>query len=239
MEAPSFIALLLAAGAGTRLRAPIPKAWLEIRGQPVLAWSATRLARARGHRGCILAVDAQSLNTRVPAAQETLRQASVTRSIAGGASRQDSCRLAFEAATALDRPFDCVVVHDAARPFFDLPTFEKALRKAHEHGGAILGHPARDTLKAVDDDGFVRTTLPRERVFQAATPQVFRRDAFVHMLEHAATHGTVGTDEAGLAEASKVPVLTVPAPSSNIKLTYPEDLLLLPSLLALLDDDPQ
>ncbi len=231
MAAKTFVALLLAAGKGTRFGVDQPKTWLELDGAAILVWSARRLAQVSGHVATVLASDEAALAERVPEVAADLDAAGVTLRIVGGATRQQSCQRAFDAARAIEA--DLVLVHDAARPFFDIAATERALAAAWQHGGAILGHRARDTLKLVDGAA-IHSTIDRSSVFHAATPQVFRRDAFEAMLEHAALHGVEGTDEAGLAEACSIDVRAVEAPSTNIKITYPEDMLLLPALTPLL-----
>lgn len=234
MSAPGFVALLLAAGRGTRLGGPVPKTWLSIDDVPIVTWSARRLARVPGHRGTILAVDEDSLERRVPTEAQRLRSAGVLDVLTGGDTRQESCRKAYRATRGIDA--EIIAVHDAARPFFSLAAMARAVVAARDHGGAILGHRARDTLKRIDENGRVEGTVARDVIFQAATPQVFRRDAFEAMLAHAAAHDVQGTDEAGLAEACGVDVIAIEAPSTNVKLTFPEDLLLIPSLRPLLDE---
>lgn len=237
-DAPvSFVALILAAGQGRRMGASKPKAWLEIEGKSVLAWSAERLARVPGHEGTILAVDADSLSQRVPEHQEALAAAGVVEIVEGGASRQESCQRAFAAATRRLPEVRVILVHDAARPFFPIPQTREALRIAAQQGGALLGHRARDTLKRIDPAGLILETVDRSEIFLAATPQCFRPDLFARMLAEAQRREIQGTDEAGLAEACGIPVRAVECPSTNLKLTWPEDLSLVPSLLALLHSD--
>jgi 2-C-methyl-D-erythritol 4-phosphate cytidylyltransferase len=234
---PTFIGLLLAAGRSSRLGAGLPKPYLPLRGRTVLEWSAVRIARLPGHQGTILAVDADALASRIPALRRALGASGVIEVVAGGDTRQDSCQRAFAAAEAIGRPTDLVLVHDCARPFFSLAATRRALALARRDGGAILGQWARDTLKVVRDDGAIDATLPRDHVFQAATPQVFRRDDFRRMLATAEARGIVATDESGLAEAAGITVHAVECGVTNVKLTWPEDLRLLPALEPILDHD--
>ena len=233
----SFVALILAAGQGRRMGATKPKAWLEIDGKSVLEWSAARLARVPGHAGTILAVDADSMSQRVPAHRDALGAFGVVDIVEGGASRQESCERAFAAATRRLPEVQVILVHDAARPFFPVSQTAEALRIAAQEGGALLGHRARDTLKRIDAAGLILETVDRSEIFQAATPQCFRPDLFARMLAEARHQGIRGTDEAGLAEACGIPVHAVECPSTNLKLTWPEDLSLVPSLIPLLHSD--
>ncbi len=233
----SFVALILAAGQGRRMGANQPKAWLEIEGKSVLHWSAERMARVPGHLGTILTVDGTSLKERIPGQRAALESVGVLEFVKGGASRQESCELAFAAAESRLPEARVLLVHDAARPFFPLSETAEAIRLAAEKGGALLGHRTRDTLKRIDAQGLVLSTVDRSEIFQAATPQCFRRDLFERMLSIARENGIQGTDEAGLAEACGIPVHAVECPSTNLKLTWPEDLSLVPSLIPLLHTD--
>lgn len=232
-----LVALLLAAGESSRLGGQVAKPYLSLKGRTVLEWSALRLSRLPGHRGTVLAVDAAALAQRLPRLRPVLDGLGVVRTIEGGRSRQDSCARAYLTAADIVRGFDIVVVHDCARPFFSLEATRRAIAAAAEIGGAIVGHYARDTLKRVDGAGMIRATLPRSEIFQAATPQVFRADRFRAMVEYARTHGVQATDEAGLAEAAGIPVRAIAGVATNIKLTYPEDLALLPALERLLEEE--
>ena len=183
----------------------------------------------------MLAVDADSLEARIPALRDALTSLGVGDIVRGGATRQESCSRAWAAAQELE--IDCVAVHDCARPFFSIEATGRALRSAAERdAGAILGSRARDTLKRIDEAGRIVETLDRSTAFHAATPQVFSRSAWLRMLEHAEAQGVDATDEAALAEACGVEVEAIDSPSTNVKITYPEDLLLLPALEAILDD---
>ncbi|PIE22132.1 MAG: hypothetical protein CSA62_13705 [Planctomycetota bacterium] len=230
-----FVALLLAAGQGRRLGLGRPKAQLELRGRSLLEWSARRLARLPGCRGVQIAMDQDTRDALWSEIAEELAPIVGLPPCLGGATRQDSCRLAYESAASHLPSFSLVAVHDAARPFFDLDACREGLRVAAAHGAAVLGHAAIDTLKRVDSQGRILATIDRSEVFQAATPQIFRRAEFERILAHAAKTQTVGTDEAGLAEACGVPVRAVAAPASNLKITRPEDLLLARGLEDILD----
>jgi 2-C-methyl-D-erythritol 4-phosphate cytidylyltransferase len=231
---PRFVALLLAAGRSSRMQAEVPKPFLELLDRTVLEWSAARLAAVAGHAGTVVTLDEVSLAERF--SQLSHGVPGLLEAIAGGETRQESTVLAWAAASRHVSDIDLVLVHDAARPFFSVEAAARAIAGASEVGGAIVGHYARDTLKRTDEHGLIRATVDREGVFQAATPQVFRRAEFETMLAHARTSGLVGTDESQLAEAAGIDVRAIAAPSTNIKLTHPEDLQLVPCLAPLLRD---
>ena len=115
-----------------------------------------------------------------------------------------------------------VAVHDAARPLVTSNDFDRVLQAAREHGAAILGEPIHGTVKRTDADGWIEATVPRERLYQAQTPQVFRRD----WLEaaYANRKQTHPTDDAQLVEAIGKRVYLVAGSRINLKITTQEDL---------------
>ncbi len=119
---------------------------------------------------------------------------------------------------------DLVLVHDAVRPFVKLVHVEACCRAACETGAALLGIPAKDTMKRVDDRRIVRETPRRSSMWQAQTPQVFRKTLLVKAYERAAKDQFTGTDDASLVERLGEAVKMVEGDRMNMKLTYPLDL---------------
>lgn len=161
--------------------------------------------------------------------------------IVGGPTRAESVRLALaEAAT------DLIVVHDAARPLVTASLFDAVvghLAAAGSAAAAIAAAPINDTVKRGTaprpDAGpaepvVVETTLPREYLWAAQTPQAFRAEALAAAHGRAAAAGGLGsaTDEAALIEADGGIVVLVPAPTSNLKVTTSQDLEAAEALLA-------
>ncbi|HSP89469.1 MAG TPA: 2-C-methyl-D-erythritol 2,4-cyclodiphosphate synthase, partial [Vicinamibacterales bacterium] len=146
------------------------------------------------------------------------------RIVAGGARRQDSVRLGFEA--VLGRA-DIVVIHDAARPFASADLVSRTIDAAAASGAALAALPASDTVKLTSAGSggtvVVERTVPRERVFMAQTPQAFRAEVLAAALE-AGRGGAVATDEAALAEAAGFPVRIVAGETTNLKITTMTDL---------------
>jgi 2-C-methyl-D-erythritol 4-phosphate cytidylyltransferase len=211
-------ALLAAGGRGLRLGGDPPKQLLEVAGRPLLAWAVTRL-RTAGIERFVVAVPADLM----PAAERALGGAPGVRLVEGGATRQDSVERALAAAAA--GPADLVLVHDAARAAVH-PEDVGAVLAAAGRGpqGAVLGRAVTDTLKRVRE-GIVETTVAREGLFRAETPQVFPRRVLDSAYALAREQGFEGTDECSLIE--RLPgarVVAVAARHPNPKLTYPADL---------------
>lgn len=147
--------------------------------------------------------------------------------VTGGSERFESV------ANALARVPDeveLVAVHDAVRPLTPPMLVDTVFAAAAEHGAAMLGVPVADTLKRVDG-GRVVETVPRAGLWQAQTPQVFRRDWFVEAYANRANFGTAITDDAQLVEASGRTVVMVPGTPANFKITTPDDLALADAIL--------
>jgi 2-C-methyl-D-erythritol 4-phosphate cytidylyltransferase len=122
---------------------------------------------------------------------------------------------------------DLVVVHDAVRPLVDDEIITGVVEAAARYGAAIAGIPAVDTIKNVDrtaEGAVVTSTLPRERVVLAQTPQAFRYEVIKNAFDQAAADGFTGTDEASIVERSGQEVAVVMGSPRNIKITTPADL---------------
>jgi 2-C-methyl-D-erythritol 4-phosphate cytidylyltransferase len=146
--------------------------------------------------------------------------------VEGGDSRQESVSKALASLTAAQAD-DIVLVHDAVRPLIDADTISRTIEAVQKHGAAIVGTPALDTVKVVErtsDGAIVTSTIPRERVVLAQTPQGFRAGLLRKAFAEAEADGFVGTDEASLAERAGIPVAVVAGPPRNFKITQPGDL---------------
>ncbi|WP_203076380.1 bifunctional 2-C-methyl-D-erythritol 4-phosphate cytidylyltransferase/2-C-methyl-D-erythritol 2,4-cyclodiphosphate synthase [Falsiroseomonas ponticola] len=208
------VALLMAAGSGSRFGAPLPKQYSILAGRPVIRHAAEALLR-EGGIDALLPVCAPDMMATVAAALEGLP---CLPPVAGGATRQASVRAGLEALAA--DPPGLVMVHDAARPVVP-PGTVAALRAAlAAHPGAIPAQPVSDTLKR-GEAGRILETVPRAGLFRAQTPQAFRFGALLAAHRDAAAEAT---DDAQLLEAAGLAVALVPGHESNVKITWPEDL---------------
>jgi 2-C-methyl-D-erythritol 4-phosphate cytidylyltransferase / 2-C-methyl-D-erythritol 2,4-cyclodiphosphate synthase len=208
------VALLMAAGSGTRFGAPEPKQFAALLGRPVLRHAADALL-ADGAVRAILPVCAAADRDRVAA---LLHGLPLLPAVAGGATRQDSVRAGLEALAAASP--DVVLVHDAARPVVPAGTIARLLAALAGSPGAIPAQPVADTLKR-GNDGFVVATVARDNLFRAQTPQAFR---FADLLAAHRAGAAGATDDAQLLEAAGLRVALVPGSESNVKITVAGDL---------------
>ncbi len=217
---PPFVALVPAAGRGLRYGGEPPKQWVEIAGKPVIVWTVERLLEA-GAREVVVALPTDG--------EASVAMPADVRSVAGGATRQESVARCLAAASGGMR--ELVLVHDGVRPAVALTDIAAVVEAADLGGAAILGRAVTDTIKR-RVGGFVQATVDRSDLFRAETPQVFRRSLLERALASALETGFTGTDEASLVEClGDAQIHAVVATEPNPKLTRPEDLSFLRALL--------
>ena len=209
------VALVVAAGSGERLGAGRPKAFVDLAGRPMLAWSLDAL-HAAGIAQIVVAL---------PAGHDAPEGCI---GVAGGTTRSESVRAALAAAP----PGDDVVVHDAARPLVTAEHFRAALAALAGADCAIAAAPMTDTVKEAGEDRLVTATLDRQRLWAIQTPQAFRREALERALAVPDDVLAAATDDAWLVERTGGTVRVVESTPVNFKVTTPHDLELAAYLLA-------
>jgi 2-C-methyl-D-erythritol 4-phosphate cytidylyltransferase len=219
--------ILPAAGIGTRMSAgggAPAKQFLEIGGVPVLVHSLRAFAAVPRVDAVLVAVRATEME-RVQALVSEYGFEGRVRVVEGGANRQESVANGLALVDAEDA--DVVLVHDAVRPLIDAATIERTIDAIARHGAAVVGLPAVDTIKQVErtaDGAIVTSTIPRERVVQAQTPQGARFGLLKRAFAEAAADGFAGTDEASVLERAGIVVHVVQGSARNFKITQPGDI---------------
>ncbi|MGB6191309.1 MAG: 2-C-methyl-D-erythritol 4-phosphate cytidylyltransferase [Terracidiphilus sp.] len=219
-------AILPAAGLGTRMAGPEPKQFLALGGIPILIHSLRAFASAKRVTTIYVAVRRSQIK-RVEAQVDQFGFTGRVRVVEGGDNRQESVAHALAALPA--GPDDIVLVHDAVRPLIDAATIDRTIDAVIEHGAAIVGLPAVDTIKQVRRTAHgaeVTSTIPREFIVQAQTPQGFRFELLKKAFAEATANGFVGTDESSVVERAGLPVAVVAGSQVNLKITQPGDLAL-------------
>ncbi len=222
--------ILPAAGLGTRMgkgsaekTGTSRKQFMLLEGSPILTYTVRKFAASPRVAEIVVAVRAEDLEwVGDMLAGEFPRDR--VRVVEGGNSRQQSVENALR---TLKPDTDLVAVHDAVRPFIDLETIHAVFDEAAETGAAIVAVPAVDTVKQVvrgTSHVRVRSTLPREKLVMAQTPQVFRYEVIQKAFQSAMLDGFTGTDESSLVERMDVEVSVVPGSDRNIKITKPGDM---------------
>jgi len=219
-------AILPAAGLGTRMAGPQPKQFLSLDGLPILIHSLRAFAAVERVTAIYVAVRATEVE-RVEAQVAEYGFAGLVKVVEGGDNRQESVSHALAALPAEDD--DVVLVHDAVRPLIDAATIDRTIDAVIEFGAAIVGLPAIDTIKQVErtaHGALITSTIPREFVVLAQTPQGFRYGLLKKAFAEAMADGFVGTDEASVVERAGLPVAVVHGSQVNLKITQPGDLAL-------------
>jgi len=227
---PRCHALIPAAGVGARAGAHIPKQYAPINGLPMLAHTLRAFAAARGIASIHLVISAQDEWLAEFGPDVIPSQVQVHR--VGGATRAESVANGLTAIAAHAQSTDWVLVHDAARPCITHGMIDAMIAELQTDAvGGLLALPVADTVKRADAANRVAQTIPRDGLWLAQTPQMFR----LGMLADAYARYPDVTDEAGAIErAGHVPKL-VPGDARNIKVTYPADF----ELAALYLKDPK
>ena len=220
-------ALVPAAGSGSRFGGELPKQYLMLHGKPLLQHALDRLLAqfplARLY--VVLAPDDELFEAMITVTSNVI----VLR--CGGRTRGASVHNALSRMTGVDD--DWIVVHDAARPCVDADSSLRLQRElANDDVGGFLALPVTDTLKRVDDDSRVVRTEPREGLWRAQTPQMFRFGVLRRAFGLPGLDGF--TDEAQAVEMLGLKPRAVVGNAFNVKVTFPDDLALASAILAML-----
>lgn len=217
-----------AAGVGRRMGGSTPKQYLPILGRSVLEHTLSTLLNVPQVVSVNVALSPEDgYWTEVASAQDPRVER-----VPGGSERVYSVLNALiallERGVAED---EWVLVHDAARPCLRLTDVENLLAQLAGSEGGLLAAPVRDTMKRSDAHGYVLESVPRECLWHALTPQVFRLGPLKQAIETALKNGVNVTDEASAMEAIGIKPKLVAGAVDNIKITHPEDLPLATQLL--------
>jgi len=221
-----YHALIVAAGTGSRFASETPKQYALLDGKPVLQHAIDRLAAGMPlHRTYAAIARDDRWFDRAIRAEEA-----VTPIRCGGATRAATVRNALDVFVDVEND-DWVVVHDAARPCVDRASLGRLRRDlADDAVGGLLAIPVVSALKRAEDSGRVAGTQPREGLWQAQTPQMFRYGILRDALARAGSDDAV--DCAQAVEALGMRARLVAGSANNLKISYPEDLMLAAAILA-------
>ncbi|MBI4238824.1 MAG: 2-C-methyl-D-erythritol 4-phosphate cytidylyltransferase [Deltaproteobacteria bacterium] len=222
-------AVLLAAGSGTRFGSAVPKQYILLGGRAILEHALRRFEQANSIDQIVLVVAPELVAGTRERYQQTHQK--LRHVVGGGARRQDSMAAGLAVLAPLDER-TIIAVHDVARPLIRPALIDECVRIAAVRGGCIVGMPAQDTVKAVNAEGLIERTVPRETVWLAQTPQAFSLGVLRRAVEHAQRAALTVTDEAAMVEAIGEPVAVVRGDVSNLKITTPADLLMAEAVLS-------
>jgi 2-C-methyl-D-erythritol 4-phosphate cytidylyltransferase len=214
-------AVIVAGGTGRRFGGDTPKQYRLLAGEPLVLRTLRVFDECPAIDRTVLVVPAGDV-PRVAAS--LLPGAGLVKPVklaAGGQSRQESVCNGLQ---HVPEDVAFVAIHDAVRPLVSPACIAACIEGARRNGACIAALPAWDTLKRVDPDGSIRGTLPRDRVWLAQTPQVFRAQLIRDAHAAALRSGWTGTDDAELVERVGARVHVAPGSRMNFKITTPDDL---------------
>ncbi|MBQ4831962.1 2-C-methyl-D-erythritol 4-phosphate cytidylyltransferase [Pseudoalteromonas sp. MMG010] len=209
-------AIVPAAGVGSRMKHSAPKQYIQLAGQTILEHTLAKLSCLEQLSRIVVAVSDDDPFYE----QLTFSDKRINR-VSGGKERADSVLNAL--LSLADNPPDWVLVHDAARPLVELNDITRLIEQCMRVSeGGILASKVKDTIKRGISHS--KQTVPRDDLWQALTPQLFKYDDLTHALQNALANNVAITDEASAIEWANKPVQLVSGRSDNIKITTPEDL---------------
>lgn len=221
MGAIAISAVIVAAGRGQRLGTSLPKAYVPLKGKPIIEYPLELFARCEQISEVIVVIHPDD-----EALFRKLSLSGAVQRVYGGRHRQDSVLAGVRAASG-----KYVLIHDAARPCMSLSLIERVIETMKEHGAAVPVVPITESVKRVLGDQIV-SDEDRSLLFCAQTPQGFARTLLLEALERACAQGRYFADEAGaVLVMSGVQPWIVLGETRNIKITTEADLELAECLL--------
>ncbi len=220
------VAIVLAAGRGSRMNSDVAKQYLLIKGKPVIWYSLTAFERCPFIDEIVLVTGSEEIGYCQKEIVEKYGFRKVKQVVEGGRERYHSVYQGILAAGNCDY----IYIHDGARPFLSGEILERARESVYANRACVVGMPVKDTIKLSDEEDFCVETPDRSRLWQIQTPQVFEgaliRRAYAKLMEALGRGETVPvTDDAMVVEQmTDVKVKLTRGDYRNIKITTPEDL---------------
>ena len=213
------IAIIVAAGRGSRAGAGGPKQYRDLCGRAVISRTVEAFLTHDEIDAVRVIIHRDDVSEYETAMGALLLKPKLLPPVFGGAERQDSVRSGLESIKEKNPTF--VLIHDAARPFVDAPTITRVIAALDKHDGAIAALPVHDTIKRANDSTMIETTVPRAALWRAQTPQGFQFNKI--LTAHIAATGQQLTDDAAVAEAAGQHVALVAGSPDNLKITQAQD----------------
>lgn len=211
--------IIAAGGKGKRMGADMNKVFLELEGKEILAHTISAF-ESNKETDEIIIVTAEEDIKLVRKIVDRENFTKVTAITEGGKERQDSVYNGLMCASG-----DIVAIHDAARCLVTDELISAVISAAKKHGGAAPGVKVKDTLKAIDENGFITATVDREKTVHIQTPQVFKRDEILKLHKRVKEENASVTDDCSVFELYGNKVYVTEGSYDNIKLTTPEDII--------------
>lgn len=211
-------AVIVAAGSGRRMGADIPKQFLLLNDKPIIWHTVKKFDSCVGIDEIVVVTGKDDIGLCRDILVGIKKLKCV---VAGGDERQNSVVCGLD---ALSEDTELVLIHDGVRPFIKNDDIERVIDEVKRWGACVMAVKSKDTVKIADGEGFVEGTPDRSRLWNAQTPQVFKKKVIRAAYEKAFKEGLVLTDDSMAAELAGVKVKLVEGGYYNIKITTPEDL---------------
>uniref|UniRef100_UPI002FD1D237 2-C-methyl-D-erythritol 4-phosphate cytidylyltransferase n=1 Tax=Wolbachia endosymbiont of Pentidionis agamae TaxID=3110435 RepID=UPI002FD1D237 len=219
MDKYKIIALIVAAGVGSRCNTILPKQYVKLSGNPVLFHTIKKFLTNEFYVKVVINKDHEAFYSEV---ELLIHDTKLLKPVCGGKSRQESVRLGLESLRE-ENP-DYVIIHDACRPFVSNILIDKLVRSMNYDSKSIGVVPVlrvEDTVSLVNDSGLIESTICREEIRAVQTPQIFY---FADLLSCHQLANVLFTDDSSLMLANKRYITTIQGEKSNFKLTTEEDM---------------
>ena len=222
MEKEKNVAIVVAAGRGSRMKTTVQKQYLRLKGKPVLYYSLEVFQKCPFIEEVILVTGAGEMEYCQTEIVDKYSLTKVRKIIPGGAQRYDSV---YEGLKSIG---ECtyVYIHDGARPFINQEILKRAYQGVKKYQACVIGMPVKDTIKISDSEGFAKATPNRDLVWMIQTPQVFMYDLIKNAYSklELAKNLQITDDAMVLETMTGEKVKLIPGSYGNIKITTPEDL---------------
>lgn len=224
------IAVITAAGRGTRLKGNISKQFMTLHGKPILAHTITAFEDSKRIKDIYLTVPKGFVNYCRENIISEYGFKKIKDILIGGSTRQESV---LNALLRLPKETDTVSIHDGVRPLVTAEEIDRLLdtlyaenKKDDEVRGMLLASPVIETVKRIDDEDIIKETINREKIWLAQTPQTFFYNTIIEAHKKAAEQCYIATDDSSLVEWFGYKVKIFRGKHENIKVTTPMDLFL-------------
>jgi len=216
-----IVALIVAAGQGKRMNSKIGKPFIPIIGKPILFYTLKKFENCELIDQIYLVINGSEKEYCLKNVILKYRFKKVQELILGGDTRQMSV---FNGLNLIDSDADIVVIHDGARPLVNEKIILESIKTSQKYGAVVAAIPSKDTIKEVENNFFIHTTLDREKIWRAQTPQTFKYKLILSAYKKAFKSGYFATDDAALLEKSGYKVKMIKGSEENIKITSPFDI---------------
>lgn len=215
-----FHLIIPSAGSGKRFASKTPKQYTKVDGKEILLYTIEKFSGIKDISSVTIAAGKDSM-TLIKNILLKLEAKIPVFVVEGGKTRQQSVKNAFDSIDCEKNDF--VIIHDAARPFITAKKIRQLMALAEKYGGALPCIKINDTIK-LGKNGNVLKTIPRENLYLAQTPQIFRYSILKNSYEKISGKKNIFTDESSIAEYAGYKVRITDGEDSNIKITHKKDL---------------